>query len=254
MGLLGSLWGGRPTAKAISKQATLAKDPYVQSEYRMAAMNKLLKWQTKESLLAVLGRFAVVAQSPHWDEEEKVWLKDQLSQRGELAKETIVEFMRSTGAITHPAQVLSRLCSDQEEFVRYLKGALTDRPPEDYRSAQAKRELILALQATEVGHAIDCVTVYLADQSDDVRCTAIDAVRARGNPALQKQLVGMLADDKNSPRVLRHAASAVSELRLPVGSELQLQLAQAVAQNYRVEGGKLKAMAVETGAGSKPDF
>ncbi len=238
MGLLGSLWGSRPTAKAINKQATLAKDPYVQSEYRMAAMSKLLKWQTKESLLAALGRFAIVAQSPHWDEEEKVWLKEQLSQRGELAKEAIVEFMRSAGAITHPVQVLSYLCSGQKEFVGYLQSALEDRPPEDYRSAQAKRELILALQTTKVDHAIDCVAVYLADQSDDVQCTAIDAVHARGERALQEQLVSMLADDKNSPRVLRHAASAVSELRLPVSGKLQL--AGVLAENYCVKGGKLK--------------
>ena len=39
-----------------------------------------------EALAAVLARFTVVVQSPHWDEEEKRWLVDELATRGEPAR------------------------------------------------------------------------------------------------------------------------------------------------------------------------
>ena len=68
-----------PDEKAIGKQVAKAKEPYAQPEYRRMAMEKLLEWDTQESLRGVLERFAVVVQSPHWDEDEKRWPGPEIS-------------------------------------------------------------------------------------------------------------------------------------------------------------------------------
>ncbi|MEM7589331.1 MAG: HEAT repeat domain-containing protein [Myxococcota bacterium] len=201
-------------------------------------MKKLLQWNTKESLLGVLDRFSIVVQSPHWDEEEKTWLKEELQKKGDLAKEAIVQFIGTAGAVTHPTQVLSCLCSSQEEFAGLLQRALQARSPEDHRGSQAKRELILALQAVDVDGVVESICVYLQDQNDDVRCAAIDAVRAKGNKKLKQRLVAMLADESSSSRVLRHVASAVSRLNLHI--EDAFVLASSLQESYVVQDSKLK--------------
>ncbi|MEM7403233.1 MAG: HEAT repeat domain-containing protein [Myxococcota bacterium] len=238
MGILGLFQKRGATPDNIAKQVTKAKDPYSQSEYRVDAMKRLLQWNTKESLLGVLDRFSAVVQSPHWDEEEKTWLKEELQQKGNLAKEAIVQFIATAAAVTHPAQILASLCSNQQEFATLLQQALQARPPEDHRGSQAKRELILALQAIDTEGIVATICPYLHDQNDDVRCAAIDAVRARGNKKIRLQLVDMLTDTGNSPRVLRHAAAAASRLNLPVGDAFVLP--PSLQGSYIVQDSKLK--------------
>lgn len=238
MGILGFFQGRGPTPGGVAKQVTRAKDPYAQSEYRVDAMKKLLQWNTRESLLGVLDRFSVVVQSPHWDEEEKAWLKEELQKKGYLAKEAIVEFIGTAAAVTHPTQILSSLCNSQGEFADLLQRALQARSPEDHRGSQAKRELILALQAVDVAGVVESVCSYLHDQNDDVRCAAIDAVRAKGNKRLKQQLVEMLSNADNSPRVLRHAAAAVSRLSLRI--EDASVLVPSLQESYVVQDAKLK--------------
>ena len=238
MGILGFFHGRGPTPNGIGKQVTRAKDPYSQSEYRVDAMKKLLQWSTKESLLGVLDRFSIVVQSPHWDEEEKTWLKEELQKKGTLAKEAVIEFIGTAAAVTHPIQVLSALCNNQEEFASLLQHALQARSPEDHRGSQAKRELILALQAIDADGVVEVICDYLCDQSDDVRCAAIDAVRTKGNKKLKQRLANMLSDDSNSPRVLRHAAGAVSRLSLKIDNSVVL--APCLQDSYVIKDFKLK--------------
>ena len=99
MGIFGFFGKSAPSEKAIANQVQKAKEQYAKPEYRRVAMDKLLEWNTKASLKGLLGRFTVVVQSPHWDEEEKRWLVE------EFVKKVLQLFGSPNGTLCeHPRQ------------------------------------------------------------------------------------------------------------------------------------------------------
>lgn len=236
MALFGLIGGDKPTPKNISKLVNKVKERYAQPEYRRTAMEKLLAWSTPEALDAVLSRFTVVVQSPHWDEEEKRWLVEELAERGAPAQEALTRFLARENNIAFAAQALSRLVSP-EAYAGELIAALKARPPEDHRTVQAKQELILALGDTGDARVAEAILPYLDDHADDVQCAAIDVVeRVQAEPAYNR-LAALLTDEIRSARVLRHAAGAVSRLKAPIDPQRPLQ--PAVTEDYVVKDGTL---------------
>jgi len=236
MALFGLIGGDKPTQKNIDKQVSKVKERYAQPEYRRAAMDRLLEWGTPEALLGLMQRFTVVAQSPHWDEEEKRWLVDELAQRGDAARQAIVRFLKTENYVAFAAKALRRLVDDAT-YVADLVEALRSHPPEDHRSVQAKQELVAALGESGDVRALEAVLPYLDDHSDDVRCTAVDVVERHTVTAGYARLTETLAEDHHSARVLRHIAGAASRLSLEI--DASRPLAPAVAEDYTVTNGKL---------------
>lgn len=236
MALFGLLGGDKPTPKNIQKQVSKVKERYAQPEYRRTAMEKLLAWGTPEAMDGLLARFAVVAQSPHWDEEEKRWLVEELVEKGEGAKEALVRFLKRENHIAFAAAALKQLCS-QEEYVKLLGEALEARSPDDYRSAQGKQEIIACLADAASAEEGERLTPYLDDHADDVQCTAIDAVEKLRAEEAYSRLKEMLTEEQHSARVLRHAAHALSRLEVPVLLDKPLQ--PAVTEDFVVRDGKL---------------
>ena len=243
MGFLDNLFGGdKPTQKNIEKLVVRVKERYAQPEYRREAMDKLLAMATPEAITAVLARFTVVAQSPHWDEEEKRWLVDQLSSLGEPARAALLVFLKKTDHIAFAAKALQRLTTP-EQHVADLIACLSARPPEDHRSTQGKAELVAALADTNDARAHDAVVPYLDDHSDDVRCATVDALEKLwalpgDKSKAEERLRAAVADDGRSARVLRHTASAMH--RLGVALDPTKPLPPAVAEDFVVNDGKLQ--------------
>lgn len=236
MALFGLLGGDKPTPKNIQKLVTKVKERYAQPEYRRGAMERLLSWGTPEALDGVLTRFTVVVQSPHWDEEEKRWLVEELVEKGEPAKEALVRFLERENHIAFAAQALRQLAS-KEEYVEVLTKALKARSPEDYRSAQGKQEIIACIADASGPEVAEALEPYLDDHADDVQCACIDAVEKLSAEAAYPRLKEIVTDDARSARVLRHAAGAMARLGVPVDPSKPLQ--PAVTEDYVVKEGKL---------------
>lgn len=215
MGFFGLFGNNKPSDKAIAKQMAYVKEQYAKTEYRTMAMEKLLEWNTKESLKAVLSRFNVVVQSPHWDEEEKRWLMDQMVEKGDLAKEVLIEFLLNGNAVTHAIQALSRL-SNKKELSDVLIHSLKSRVPEDHRTSQSKIELIMALQEYEMLNVDAEIIPYIDDHNDDVKCAALAVLSAQESTLAYPRLIAMLSENHHSARVLRQAANAVAQLKIPI--------------------------------------
>jgi hypothetical protein len=242
MGFLDSLFGGdKPSQKNIDKLTMRVKERYAQPEYRREAMEKLLAWGTPDALRAVCQRFTVVVQSPHWDEEEKRWLVDELAKRGEAARSVLVEFLARADHIAFAARALQRLVK-HDEYVQDLMTALKARAPEDHRSTQGKAELVAALAETGDARVAEALLPYLADHGDDVQCACVDAYerlwpKLDQKDGLLRGLQAVVVDDGRSARVLRHTAAAMQRLGLPI--DATKPLAPAVAEDYVVKDGKL---------------
>ncbi len=244
MGLLDSLFSDKPTPKSIEKLTLKVKERYAQPEYRREAMDKLLTWGTPEALAAVLMRFTVVVQSPHWDEEEKRWLVDELATRGEPAKKALQVFLAKDDHVAFASKALRRLSPSAETWVQDLVGALQARPPEDHRTTQGKAELINQLRDAEAAGVLKVLLPYLADHADDVQMACLEAVEAFHGRAADDDkaaaadvLKAVVADDARSARVLRQAASVMATLKLPV--DPAKPLAPAVAEDFIVKDGVL---------------
>jgi HEAT repeat protein len=225
-----------PDEKAIAKQVTKAKEPYAQPEYRRMAMEKLLEWDTMASLRGVLERFASVVQSPHWDEEEKRWLVDELVKKGDKAVEPLRQFLFSSNAVSHAILALEKLVSPSEATETIVQ-ALRMHPPIDHRSIQAKMELIAGLEFRDVQALADLLVPYLKDHNDDVRCIALDVLGDKKCTPSYPAMLALLSDQTNSARVLRHAAMWVCRLGIEIDSSRPLM--PEVLEDYIVKNGKL---------------
>ncbi len=242
MGLLSIFGGDKPTQKNIEKLVVKVKERYAQPEYRREAMERLLGWGTPEAIQGALTRFAVVAQSPHWDEEEKKWLVDELVQRGEPARMALKMFLKKENAIAFAAKALQRLV-DHDTYILDLVEALKARSPEDYRTTQGKAELVFCISMDNDPRAAEAVLPYLDDHGDDVQCSCIDAFErmwpkiASLHDGVSQKLQAMVCDESRSARVLRHTAAAMQ--RLGVAIDATKPLAPAVAEDFVVKDGRL---------------
>jgi hypothetical protein len=243
MGLLDSIFGGdKPTQKNIDKLVLRLKERYAQPEYRREAMERLIGWGTPEALIGVLARFTVVAQSPHWDEEEKRWLVDEMARLGDPARTALRAFLAKENHIAFAAKALARLDS-KDEYVMDLGAALKARPPEDYRSTHGKAELVACLTETGDPRVVEMLLPYLDDHGDDVRCAVVDALEklwpqvGAQKEQVEKLLQNVIGDDARSARVLRHTAAAMFRLQVPI--DVTRPLAPPVAEDYVVKEGKL---------------
>lgn len=246
MGLLDSLFGDKPNPKSIEKLTAKVKEQYAQPEYRREAMDRLLDWGTPEALAGVLMRFTVVVQSPHWDEEEKRWLVDELATRGEPAKQALTVFLAKDDHVAFVSKALRRLSPSPEAWVADLVTALQKRPPEDHRTGAGKAELINQMRDAEAKNVVKPILPYLHDHADDVQIAALDALEKMhgaaaddDKAAIADALRAMVADDARSARVLRQVASVMAALKVPV--DATKPLSPAVAEDFIVKDGLLES-------------
>lgn len=238
MAIFGLFGSNKPSLKAIQKQKKRAKERYAQTEYRQAAMEKLLDWNTPESLDAVLERFNAVAQSPFYDEEEKNWLSEEITERGELAKEALKNFIGKSNEVSHALSALKTMSENDAEFIDCVLNALAKRTPEDHRSLQAKKELLKAVSGLIAEEQIETIIPYLNDHNDDVQCTVIDIIDSHKVASHYAKIKDAMYDTFRSGRVLRHAALAVVKLDLSL--DPKKELLPEIAEDFVLRGDKLK--------------
>jgi hypothetical protein len=247
MGFLDAIFGGDKSGqKSIEKLILRVKERYAQPEYRREAMDKLLDLGTPEAYAGVLKRFTVVVQSPHWDEEEKRWLCDELATRGEPARAAVKIFLAKEDHVAFAAKTLFKLSATPEAWVKDILEALTARPPEDHRTSQGKAEIINQLRDGGDGSVVGTVIAYVNDHADDVQlaaweccehhfAAAVDDAQAAVKDAAKAAVV----DDVRSARVLRHVAGVMERLKLPV--DLEKPLPGPVAEDFVVKDGTLQS-------------
>jgi hypothetical protein len=237
MGLWDFFSSKGPSADAIANQVRKAKEHYAQPDYRRAAMDQLLKWNSEESLRGILDRFCVVVQSPHWDEEEKKWLSDQVIALGDKMKPILRQFILEKNEVNHALQAYRQICKNDQEYTELLLEALNKRPPGDHRSVQGKQEILAALSELENRDLDQYIAPYLDDHSDDVQYLTIETLAKSSSPEIHKLLVALLSSDTHSARVVRKAAAVVAEQKIEI--EPTQNLCEAVSEDYAIKQGFL---------------
>lgn len=236
MGLLDFFKSG-PSKNAILGQVRKAKEIYAQPEYRRMAMEKLLKWGTDESIRGLLERFSVVVQSPHWDEDEKRWLMEELVKLDSKALPILKEFIMNKNEVNYALMAYRKIIKDDHQYKDLLVEALKHRPPSDHRSVMGKQEIIASLSEFEPDYYRAIILPYLFDHSDDVQCAVIDALAKSNDFEVKEELIKLLSSEEHSARVLRAVAQLISQQGIAM--EPNTELADAVREDFTIKDSKL---------------
>lgn len=215
----------------IDKIAKLAANPYAQPDVRMKEMNKLLNEGTPAALRGVLKRFAANAEGHIADEDEKKWLEDQLVEIGTDALEPLADYVRTEDKLTYALRAYSRIAGDANA-VGFFVDALNHYGPDDYRSADAKVQILRQL-ADKISdeRVLPALMPFLADHSDEVRWAVLDILtKAADEKLLTSELQAAAAEhlgrqvviDDNRPRLQRRAAEILCEREWAIKGDVEM--------------------------------
>jgi hypothetical protein len=226
MGLM-NLFGKGPLSEGrIEKIAKLAANPFAQPDVRMREMSRLLNDGSHAALRGVLKRFAANANGHIADEDEKKWLEDSIVEHGDEALPPLGDFIRTEEQLSYALRAYRRIAGD-EATVGFFLSVLDHYGPDDYRSSDAKVQIIRELeQDLAEPRVLPGLAPFLHDHSDDVRWAVMDLVeRAVKEGLLKPELEGPVAEaigqiavtDDNRPRIERRAAELACEREWIVG-------------------------------------
>ena len=240
MGLMDLLGKGGLSEKKIAKISKLACNPYAQPDVRMREMQKLLSEGSPASLRGVLKRFSVNASGNIADEDEKRYLEDAITNVGEDALQPLRNYIKSEQQLTYALRTYQNIAGPQES-VRYFLEILNYHGPEDYRSLDAKLQLVWQLaENLRDPRVIPGLLPFLDDHSDDVRWAVMDLIERSADEGLlegevfeqARAAVGQLVlDELVSQRIMQRAAVLLCgrEWQIPTDAEA---LASALDEQY----------------------
>src|SRR5690606_34648432 len=125
--------------------------------------------------------------SPHWDEEEKRWLCDELATRGEPALAALRRYLAVEDNVAFAVKALRQLHKDDAKWLADLVAALQKRPPEDHRTGKGKTELINQMLDGGDGSVVAHLTPYFDDHADEVQLAAFDCCQRHFANAVDAQ-------------------------------------------------------------------
>lgn len=243
MGLLDflGLGSGPMSDKSIEKTAKLASNPYAQPDVRREQMDKLLRDGSDAAIRGLLQRFTVSSSQAIADEEEKRYLVDELVKLGDKSVPLLLEYLRREKNLTFAIAALQRILPRERALTEMLT-LLETYGPDDYRSDEQKRQILLVLADYDDEQVWPKFVPYVLDHSDEVRGIALErlfnAARAKKIdatlPGLTAALCEVLTSKEASPRIIRQSAEGVVGLEwaLPVP---EAQLNDMIASEWMVD-------------------
>jgi hypothetical protein len=167
---------------------------------RVAAMERLASWKTREAAAALLRRFTVQTPQASMDLEEKQYAVKLLAEMGRVAVAPILDFIRVEPDVTFPVQALKQICPS-EEFHSALTNILKELSAGYTRWPEAKAVLIGFLSDEAYAQVLEIVLHFLDDEDDDVCIAAIDYLARNGDEGMREKLLQLFLEAEARPRV-----------------------------------------------------
>lgn len=225
----------------ISRLRKQVREPYSQHENRKEAMIKLINLGSREAYDALLERFAVNASSVHYDEVEKDWLADRITERGDdedmmaALRDVILRSDRLSKALDAGRKTLSA-----DAYGELIMTALEQRM-DDHRAGDAKVDLLGAFRELGGDAARRAAIMALDDRSDDVILEGVDLLESLDAKDAAKKLWDLFHDPYQAPRILRRVGLCLANLAV-VDAEERDTLPEALREDFQIEMGRLVAI------------
>jgi HEAT repeat protein len=207
--------GGSPSQKQIQKLIKKLTEPGGEEGPRIEAAEKLSEWGTPDALYALLRRFTISSKVITQDIEEKRMVVRMLVARNRDAIEPILRFLGKYHNVEWPVQALSQILP-REELVPKLVGILENvAAASAFTPPEHKSDLIRAMRGHITPEIAAALRQFLADDDDDVRIAAIEALAEVGEP-MREALLETFIETSDRPRIRIKIAELFADHEWPV--------------------------------------
>ena len=216
MGLLDFFRGGdEPSKSQITKALRQVTQPHGDPAVRMTAADRLKSWGTKEAISSLLRRFTIQTPSGAVDTEECQQVEAMLVELGRAAVGPILAYLEKEPKVAYPARALEKILP-REQFVARVLGVLEKLEAGFGSHNEQRAGLIRALEEIDDERIAAGVKAFLHDPNDDVAIAAVGCIVRRADPAFRDDLVGLLVECKDRPRVRQEVAERLAALGWPL--------------------------------------
>lgn len=203
MGLMDMLgFGSRTGEKALAKNIAKLINQNVQHEDRLRAAEILAEMDSAEATRGLLRRYDMTLDKGYMDQDEKVYIRDLVVEKGETAIEPIQQYLMTSDNINWPERILSTILDDEERVVSILLEVIeAHRDSGDMKGPKRAKLLNLLMQYQDPRIATQ-VASFLSDFDESVRYTAVEVLDTQGEDSVAEVLVKvMTGEEEDSVRV-----------------------------------------------------
>ena len=191
--------------RALKRAMDKVVNKLAQSADRWAAMEKLAKDGSDESLYVLCKRFSFKYDKMIEDQQEKGWVVDTVSGKGKSALPAVQRYIREAASLHYPLAILGRI-ADAETALGVIDEILKVEPPGYTRDPERRADILAWL--AEFDDASNAETTaraipYIADFDENVRYKAVDCVSLKPDSKAAPALVEALIRPEEESRRLR---------------------------------------------------
>jgi len=209
----------------FSKEAKLARlikkagNQLSQSPDRHSAMEGLLNLGSDEALYHLLRRFTFNYSKTLEDEQEKEWVVDAMTAKGDAVMPALERYLKSASNIAYALRILERV-AERKQILDIVDQLLADEDPGYTRDTTKRTQLLHWLgewSGADGSEVARRVIPYLQDFDENTRYTAVEALSARPVPEAVAPLVAAMVRPKEEATRLR---VRIAELLADAGLDL----------------------------------
>jgi hypothetical protein len=204
-----------PSERQIRRAVKQITQIHGEAGTRVAAMERLASWRTREAAVGLLRRFTVQTPQSSMDLEEKQYAVRLLVEMGRIAADPILDYLSAEPDVTYPVRALKEIYSPDEfhqALIRILAGLSTGYT----RWPEAKAVLIKHLADEAFPQVAETVVGFLEDEDDDVCIAAIDYLARNGDEEIRVKLIETFLEAEARPRVRGRILDHLCEREWPV--------------------------------------
>jgi hypothetical protein len=168
-------------ARASTIKGALNK--YAQSGDRFKNLQALRDDGTEEAIYGLMRRFGMMYDKTIEDEQEKDWVFEVLSEKGETILPSLKKYLAAADSISWPLRLLDKV-ADRETELAVLKEILERHEPGYERDPTKKIQLLNHLAALKDRRVPPLVVPYLKDMDEGVRYAAVEALVRQADEAV----------------------------------------------------------------------
>jgi HEAT repeat protein len=234
----------------FSKEAKLqrlikkAGNQHSQSPERLAGMEALLNDGSDEALYHLLRRFTFNYQKTLEDEQEKEWVVDVMTAKGDAILPALTRYLKSASNIAYALRILERVAGTRQ-VLDIVDQLLADEDPGYTRDTTKRIQIIHWLGEWHEAKRVEVarrVIPYLQDFDENTRYAAVEALSHQPVAEAAAPLVAALVRPKEESNRLRTRIAEVladAGLDLGDGQDAVAALQGTLLSDFRIQQGKL---------------
>ena len=236
--------------KTLQRTIDKATNKLAQQQDRWGALEALKKDGSDEALFGLCKRFGITSMKGIEDEQEKDWVVDVLTSRGDGALGPLRRYMKNAEQLAFPLRVLERI-APREKVLEVVDELFKSEPPGYVRMPERRIDLMRWLAEWKPGTDDDVIprlAPYVADFDENSRFTAIDGLGHKDPVKIAPILItALLRQDEESGRIRRTIVEILEKTKAPLGDKAD-DVAKVIAgggplaSDFKVAGGVVKKL------------